>query len=124
MKLLLDQGVRYRVAAELGRRGLDAVHTRDLGLARAADEDIMARARLEERVVVTLDSDFGMLLAIQGAVTPSVIQVREHNPSVDTTVSVVLQVVATLGPQLNQGAMVSAMLGRARYRLLPMIGPD
>ena len=124
MKLLLDQGVRYRVAAELGRRGLDAVHTRDLGLAQAADEDIMARARLEERVVVTLDSDFGMLLAIQGAVTPSVIQVREHNPSVDTTVSVVLQVVATLGPQLNQGAMVSAMLGRARYRLLPMIGPD
>ena len=124
MKLLLDQGVRYRVAAELGRRGLDAVHTRDLGLAQAADEDIMARARLEERVVVTLDSDFGMLLAIQGAVTPSVIQVREHNPSADTTVSVVLQVVATLGPQLNQGAMVSAMLGRARYRLLPMIGPD
>ncbi|MGH9420632.1 MAG: DUF5615 family PIN-like protein [Thermoanaerobaculia bacterium] len=39
--------------------GHEAVHVRTLGMQRAPDVDIIARARAESRVVLTFDLDFG-----------------------------------------------------------------
>jgi len=48
----------------LRQAGFDAVHTGEIGLAEAPDEEILRRASLEDRVVVTLDADFHALLAL------------------------------------------------------------
>ena len=53
MKLLLDQGTPRSAAALLCRAGFDAVHIGDIGLATAGDEEILQRAAVEDRVVVT-----------------------------------------------------------------------
>jgi len=76
MKLLLDQGTPRSAATILRRDGFDAVHTGETGLAGAEDSEIIRQAALDDRVVVTFDSDFHMLLALEQALKPSVIRIR------------------------------------------------
>ena len=47
-------------------------------MAAAADEMILRFGDRDDRVVVTLDADFHMLLANSGAARPSVIRIREE----------------------------------------------
>ncbi|MBK9216498.1 MAG: DUF5615 family PIN-like protein [Chloracidobacterium sp.] len=53
MKLLLDQGVPRSTASVLRDAGLDALHVGEIGLADAADGEIIHQAALENRIVVT-----------------------------------------------------------------------
>jgi predicted nuclease of predicted toxin-antitoxin system len=75
---LLDQGVPRSAADSLRNAGYDAVHTSSIGLASAADEAILERARKDNRVVVTLDADFHALLATSAARQPSTIRIRQE----------------------------------------------
>jgi predicted nuclease of predicted toxin-antitoxin system len=45
-------------------------------MAKAADEDIIAFARGKNAIIVTLDADFHMMLAVSGASGPSVLRLR------------------------------------------------
>jgi predicted nuclease of predicted toxin-antitoxin system len=57
----------------------DVVHLREQGLATLPDEQILAKAVQERRVILTFDLDFGELLAVSGSVVPSVILFRMRN---------------------------------------------
>ena len=73
MRFLIDNSLSPLVAQGLQEAGHDVVHVRDLNMHRAADEEIMARALRERRVVVAADTDFGTLLAWGKGQGPSVI---------------------------------------------------
>lgn len=51
-------------------------HVRTLGPAGSTDDDVMALATAEDRVLVTTDTDFGTILALTGAAGPSVLLLR------------------------------------------------
>ena len=76
-------GVSMSTVASLREAGHDAVHLRDEGLLRMEDSDILDKARLENRVVLTFDLDFGNLLAASGEKLPSAIifRLRNQTPS-------------------------------------------
>jgi len=59
MKLLVDAQLPKRMATWFSRAGCDAIHTLDLPDGnRSADEQIIERAELDERIVVSMDADF------------------------------------------------------------------
>jgi predicted nuclease of predicted toxin-antitoxin system len=121
MKLLLDQGLPLRNAALLRAQGLDGVHTEELGLGLARDEEILAHAQSEQRTVVTLDSDFHTLLACTKATAPSVIRLRIEGLSAEGVAALVPQVVGRLVEALPAGIAASVDGCRhVRVRALPL----
>jgi predicted nuclease of predicted toxin-antitoxin system len=59
MRFLLDMNISPVLADALRTDGHDVVHSRELGLGRLPDRDIFGRARVDDRIVVTFDLDFG-----------------------------------------------------------------
>jgi predicted nuclease of predicted toxin-antitoxin system len=55
---LIDMPLSPALAVRLADRGHDAVHAAHLGLDRAADSEIMARAKSDGRTIVTADLDY------------------------------------------------------------------
>ncbi|MGQ0575527.1 MAG: DUF5615 family PIN-like protein [Pseudonocardia sp.] len=58
MRLLIDESLQHELADVLSGHGHDAVHVADLGLQGAPDVEVLAKARADDRVVVTADTDF------------------------------------------------------------------
>lgn len=66
MKLLLDQDVYAVTAKLLIDAGHDVVRVADLGLAQAADEELLQTAHEQDRIFVTRDRDYGNLVFVKG----------------------------------------------------------
>jgi predicted nuclease of predicted toxin-antitoxin system len=64
------------IAAWLVDQGHNAVHATELGLHRAPDSEIVARAKHEARTIITADLDYPRLLAVARASEPSLILFR------------------------------------------------
>jgi predicted nuclease of predicted toxin-antitoxin system len=79
VKFLVDECLTQDVPEHLTAAGHDAVHVRDLSLLGATDVVIMTAAVEGQRVVVSVDTDFGELLAKSGDPLPSVILLRRHH---------------------------------------------
>ncbi|MHB1712046.1 MAG: DUF5615 family PIN-like protein [Acidimicrobiales bacterium] len=78
MRFLVDQCLSGDLAEGLVAAGHDAVHVAAYGLSRADDDEILARAAHEDRVLISADTDFGGLLAGREATLPSVILYRRR----------------------------------------------
>ena len=121
MKLLVDNALSPGFADLLRKAGHDAVHVREVGLQHAADEEIFERAILEDRVIVSADTDFAMLLATRSVSKPSVILFRgggSRRP--EALASLILQNVPQLADVLAAGCIVTIEPTRLRVRPLPI----
>lgn len=122
MRFLVDQNLSPLLATGLREAGHDAVHTIDLGLERAGDADVLHRARGDDRILVSADTDFGGLLAESGAASPSVVLIRRSaDRSADRLLRVVLANLPTVQDALAEGAIVVFDAERVRVRRLPLL---
>jgi len=120
MKLLLDMGLARRTAYFLRNRGYDAVHLREQNLQRLTDEDVIAKGRLEERVIVTHDLDYGRIVALSRSHLPSVITLRLSNMEPDQVNRYLEYVLSRFADQLAAGALISVSEQGVRVRALPV----
>jgi len=121
MKLLLDQGLPLSAAALLRDAGIDTIHVGEIGMSEAEDAEIIQRARVEERVVATLDADFHALLALDEAISPSVIRVRIERLRAQALTDLLLMVIAECEEDLEQGSAITVEPSRIRIRRLPLV---
>ena len=114
MKVLLDSCVWGKARDELESAGHDVVWAGDWPQD-PGDEQILAIARREDRVLVTLDKDFGELAVVHGAAHCGI--VRLVAISARQQASVCQRVLAAHGDELLSGAIITAEAGRLRIRL-------
>ena len=121
MNFLIDNPLSPRVAVGLRAAGHDAVHVVDYGMHAATDEAIFERAARESRVVVSADTDFGTLLALREATSPSVILFRAASlRRADEQVALILVALPSTEAALRRGAIVILERHRLRLRDLPI----
>lgn len=109
------------VARELARAGHDAIHVEDLGMAASSDEDIVERARSDDRVAITYDLDFPRIVSLSQTAKPSLIVLRElRDPLLHT--ALILANLAQLDAALDEGCIAVIEPGRIRVRSLPLFG--
>jgi len=119
-RILLDQGLAPHTAAILRRNGFNAVHVSELGMEQAEDIQIMEKARIDERVCVTLDHDFHAHLAMTGHGRPSVVLLRVQGLDAQGQADLIRLVYAQCEAALSEGAVVSADRESIRVRRLPL----
>ena len=92
----------------------------DQGLERLPDQDILRKARDENRILLTHDLGFGELVAASGEKLPSVIIFRLRNMQPSYVNLFLRDVVAEYSDSLEEGAVISVTEGQVRSRSLPI----
>lgn len=113
MKLLLDSCVWAGARTQLEAAGYDVVAVGDWD-EDPGDEEILARAYAEGRVLVTIDKDFGELVIVRGQAHVGLIRLVDF--SARQQGSVCVRILAQYGDVLAAGAIVTASQNRVRVR--------
>jgi predicted nuclease of predicted toxin-antitoxin system len=120
MRLVLDQGVPQDAAALLRRLGYDCMHVGEVGMSKAADEEILAFSLGRNAVVVTLDADFHTILAVSASQGPSVIRIRLQGLGAPEVVELVRKVLAGFEAELKRGSLVTVKALKTTCHRLPV----
>ena len=119
MKLLLDQDVYAVTARVLRGLGHDVATVAEEGLAQASDNEILAFAQRQQRILVTRDRDFGGLVFVH-SLGAGVIYLRTSPAAMNALHAELAKVLASYGePELHK-AFVVVEVGRHRFRRLPV----
>ncbi len=120
LRFLVDMGISMKTVSWLRDAGHDVVHLLEQELQRLPDSEILEKARQEGRVVLTMDLDFGYLLAVSGWVLPSVVIFRLSDERPERIVARLKAVLPEFSDVLVRGAVLSVEDETIRVRRLPI----
>ena len=117
MKFLADQDVYALSVRFLRGLGHEVVTAAEIGLSRATDTVLLARASQEGRIFVTRDKDFGGLVFVQH-LGKGVILLRISPSTLEGTHEELRRVLATYSEAQLASAFVVVEPGQHRFRKL------
>ncbi|MBW4613424.1 MAG: DUF5615 family PIN-like protein [Desmonostoc vinosum HA7617-LM4] len=120
MRFLADMGISPRTVSWLKSAGYDAIHLVEEGLEKLPDAEILVKARIEGRILLTVDLDFGYLLAVSGETLPSIILFRLGNESYEVINARLAEALNRFEIDLIAGAIISVSNSAFRMRRSPI----
>jgi predicted nuclease of predicted toxin-antitoxin system len=114
MKFLFDQSADFRLIDHLRSLGHDVTAVSRNYPPGLADEDVLAIARQEQRVLVVADRDFGELIFHQGLTHAGVLYFRLPGAQLQTKIEHLDQALQEHGDELAAGEFVVVALGNIR----------
>ena len=120
MKFLIDMPLSQDLAVWLRDQGHDAVHAVELNLAAVADAVILARAKQENRTIVTADLDYPRLLALAQERESSLILFRDGNWSEAVIIARMEEVMRRITAADLARSIIVVDRSRIRMRRLPV----
>jgi predicted nuclease of predicted toxin-antitoxin system len=107
-------------AALLRGRGYQCLHVGEIGMQKAADDEILEFSLGKNAVVVTLDADLHTILAVSGAGGPSVIRLRMQGLGALEVVELIQNVLARFETDLRRGSLVTVKAHKTTCHWLPI----
>jgi predicted nuclease of predicted toxin-antitoxin system len=120
VKFLVDMPLSPALARWLVDAGYDAIHAGDIGMERAPDVEIVSHASQNERIVITADLDYARLLALTGALEPSLILFRGGDWSDDEVIARINQLLQSVVDAEIERSIFVIERNRVRRRRLPI----
>ncbi len=106
-KLLLDENIGFLVIRRLRREKYDVLSVLE-EMPGAGDSVVLAKARREKRIVVTLDQDFGGLVFRDLKKHAGIILLRLEHESAENIAQILLSVLKQYGDQLSSKFVVAS----------------
>ena len=116
MKFLIDRCAGHRLAEWLRQQGHDVNEVKDRG-PDPGDPVLLEWGRAEDRVVVTIDKDFGALIFVDR--TPHCGLIRLPDVPAVQRIALVEQVLLHHSRELTEKAIVTVRGGRIRVSRIP-----
>ena len=123
MKALLDMPVSISLLDVLRAHGHEGVHAYEVNLDRAADSELLERARYEDRII-TADLDFPQLLALSSAEGPGLILFRGGNYSGSEMRALLDRILKEVPPDVLERSICVVDGKRVRITRLPLTERD
>lgn len=119
-RFLADMNISPKTVAALQQAGWDIVRVSQRLPASASDDDVIALARHEQRVLLTQDLDFSTLIALSGATQPSLVTLRLLASDPESVTQRLLDVLPRIEDVLTEGCAVTVEETVVRVRRLPI----
>lgn len=120
IKLLADMNISPQTVTALQEQGSDIIRVSEVMSGTASDLEILEFARQENRVIVTQDLDFSMLLALGGYNKPSLITLRLSLTDPNIVTQKLIDTIPQVEEILIEGGAVTIEDASVRTRRLPM----
>ena len=113
-------GVSTSVVKGLIQRNINALHVKECLPITSEDSIILDFALKENRIVITLDHDFGDLLYVRRSKSPSVVFLRLLDQTPNNVLEKLDVVFSKLETELLEGAIVTVKDNHIRFKMLPL----
>ena len=117
MNFLFDQSADFRLISHLRNLGHDVVAISREYPHSLADEEVLAIAREEKRILIVSDRDFGELIFHQELSHAGVIFFRLPGASLQTKIDQFTSVLADYADHLKRGEFIVVTPGRIRVAI-------
>jgi predicted nuclease of predicted toxin-antitoxin system len=105
LKFLVDVGVGKKVEDFLYKNGYDILSVRKLN-PRMSDSEIINIAAKDNRIVITMDKDFGELIYNSGLIHKGILLLRTENCSGDKKAKILSEILINYSSELEENFCV------------------
>lgn len=120
LEFIADMNISPLTVDELRKKGWDIVRVSEIMSVKTKDIEILIFAKKNNKVLISQDLDFSMLLAVGGYQKPSVINLRLNNATPNFITMRIIEIVYEMEKELQEGIVVSVDETSARFRNLPI----
>lgn len=114
-KLYLDQMFKVNVAQTLRDQGYDVLRASETGQARADDQQILQKAIVENRMLITLDEHFGDWAILPLCSHPGVIRIKVNPTTSEKVINLLLPFLNQHSPDQFKNHLVILSEKRAKW---------